>query len=542
MTVPIQIPIITTSPPTTTSAKPNVRPENAESFEQILKQKTCEGSQFKDGCTQLEQAVSTQTINEIQTEVKPTSEKIDKEIAKKVEAPETEVETSANDVMQVNETAGATLTVPVQAAPTPVVLEAPEGEAVVSAVTETNVEAGQGSSKQITESGTVAYQPETKAASNTTETKTSATAYPTQQAETAARNEAQPKQADAPVQMADLQVPIQDKPVNANPSKAVVEQPAEFQAQPSQEAAKGTTSPVVNNQETAKPQVMTAEAKAAPVQAADETTQAVLKTVETTPVVAQKLEADAKPEVSEKLSEAGKKFTTEGKAPNNSTSADPTEPAAQKVEPKVVNAPTAAESKTEAKVVSYTNEGKPERKADVQAPPETQGKAPPAPPPGVVDERMMTDPTTGKTYEPARLAEAQSTEILRQISRQIAGSSNSGNQTIRIQLHPEDLGQIELKIVSTPQGTNVSLVADQSSTGKLLESHLADLRQTLIDAGVQLSNVNIGHQAPQQSFRNPQYDQTSQRQAFRYENNPAATEESDTNKSQSKVSLVDYLI
>jgi flagellar hook-length control protein FliK len=199
--------------------------------------------------------------------------------------------------------------------------------------------------------------------------------------------------------------------------------------------------------------------------------------------------------------------------------------------------------KAVAEVKGINNAGKAERKMVPETPPDSPDKAPPASTPGVVTDRMKADPFTGKINEPARLAEAQSTEILRQISRQVAGSPNSGSQTIRIQLHPEDLGQIELRITSSSQGTHVSLIADQAGTGKLLETHIAQLKQTLSDAGVQMADVHVGQQAPQQSFRDPQSSQNPQQKNFKYDSRTVmGTNEIASNRSHSNSSLVDYRI
>ena len=84
MTVPINIPIITTSPPSVKSAKPFIKPEKSGDFEQILKQKTSETSQADNGILQNDHAVKVQPQNNIESEVKSTredtkSEKLDEE-------------------------------------------------------------------------------------------------------------------------------------------------------------------------------------------------------------------------------------------------------------------------------------------------------------------------------------------------------------------------------------------------------------------------------------------------------------------------------
>ena len=74
MTVPIQVPIITTSPPAALPVKPAIKPEKSESFEQILKQKTWEPTQVESVATKPDQVVKDQPNNNIQMEEKPVKE------------------------------------------------------------------------------------------------------------------------------------------------------------------------------------------------------------------------------------------------------------------------------------------------------------------------------------------------------------------------------------------------------------------------------------------------------------------------------------
>ena len=63
---------------------------------------------------------------------------------------------------------------------------------------------------------------------------------------------------------------------------------------------------------------------------------------------------------------------------------------------------------------------------------------------------------------------------------------------MRLQLNPKELGAIEVDLVSSPQGLHVTFFAEQASTGRLLETQLNQLRDSLVDSGVQLSGLNIG--------------------------------------------------
>jgi flagellar hook-length control protein FliK len=103
-----------------------------------------------------------------------------------------------------------------------------------------------------------------------------------------------------------------------------------------------------------------------------------------------------------------------------------------------------------------------------------------------------------QSIEPARLAEAHTIDLIGQISRQMENMTQSGKNTYRLQLYPQDLGQIDMKITSTSHGVGVSLIAENATTSKLLENQLNQLRQTLTDAGVQVTNLHIGTQAGQQ--------------------------------------------
>ncbi|PKO15718.1 MAG: hypothetical protein CVU39_09345 [Chloroflexi bacterium HGW-Chloroflexi-10] len=106
------------------------------------------------------------------------------------------------------------------------------------------------------------------------------------------------------------------------------------------------------------------------------------------------------------------------------------------------------------------------------------------------------------SIEPARLAEAQPRLLLNQVSEQVQAMWQQGNTSLHFQLHPEDLGKIDIRLTHTSQGLGVSVQTDQASTGKLLEAHLDQLRQSLQSAGIQLANLQVGHHQ-QQAQRQP---------------------------------------
>ncbi|GAP07866.1 flagellar hook-length control protein [Anaerolinea thermolimosa] len=94
-------------------------------------------------------------------------------------------------------------------------------------------------------------------------------------------------------------------------------------------------------------------------------------------------------------------------------------------------------------------------------------------------------------------------ESVHQVARAVEASIQSGKNFIRLQLHPHELGGLDVRLVSTAQGVSVTVFADQASTGRLLEMQIDQLRQTLADAGVQLAHLDVHAQAQpgqQQNF------------------------------------------
>lgn len=94
---------------------------------------------------------------------------------------------------------------------------------------------------------------------------------------------------------------------------------------------------------------------------------------------------------------------------------------------------------------------------------------------------------------------AEHPDMVSQILNRMDGEIQQGRSSMRIQLHPHDLGSIDIRVTRNEQGITVSMTADQASTGRLLEAQADQLRQSLNQAGVQLSNLDInpgGHSHP----------------------------------------------
>jgi flagellar hook-length control protein FliK len=72
----------------------------------------------------------------------------------------------------------------------------------------------------------------------------------------------------------------------------------------------------------------------------------------------------------------------------------------------------------------------------------------------------------------------------------------------RLNLKPVELGGIEVRLRTTPQGIEAKLVADSPEAAKLLQTAAADLRRDLEARDVNLLSLDVSTQSEQQS--NPQ--------------------------------------
>lgn len=96
-------------------------------------------------------------------------------------------------------------------------------------------------------------------------------------------------------------------------------------------------------------------------------------------------------------------------------------------------------------------------------------------------------------------------QILTQLLEQIAGRATSlvrdGQHTLQVQLRPEELGRLSLKIVTDHDKVTASFLVESTAVKELLESNVAQLRASLHDQGLRFDGlqVNVSNQ-PGQGF------------------------------------------
>lgn len=108
--------------------------------------------------------------------------------------------------------------------------------------------------------------------------------------------------------------------------------------------------------------------------------------------------------------------------------------------------------------------------------------------------------------------------VIRQITQKIENMTQNGPSSLKIELHPLDLGSIEIRLVRNQQGVSVTFLAEQPGTGRLLSEQADQLRQSLMDAGVQLSNLNI-NQESRSNQQNSYFNQPGENSYPRWTNN-----------------------
>lgn len=150
------------------------------------------------------------------------------------------------------------------------------------------------------------------------------------------------------------------------------------------------------------------------------------------------------------------------------------------VEPAKVEIPKAAVAAEEKIVVKSTPKA-----AVEETPVETTNE--------VVTVKAVVDLGTGKV-------EKRPLELVRQMSNEITSMVTTGKNSLHIQIQPENMGRIDVRLISNSDGMRVVMTTDSSATGKMLEDNLRQLQQSLSDAGLNISGLSVNSQGLQGQF------------------------------------------
>jgi hypothetical protein len=128
---------------------------------------------------------------------------------------------------------------------------------------------------------------------------------------------------------------------------------------------------------------------------------------------------------------------------------------------------------------------------------------------------LETTRTTGGLYAMAatkseNLIQPKTLPMIREISQEVANLAREQGQSMRIQVHPENMGKIDLRLISNSDGIRVVMTAEIPATAKLLENHMNQLNQSMKDAGLSVNGMSVNSQGAQGQSNNPTFNQPQQ--------------------------------
>ncbi|MDR0311850.1 MAG: flagellar hook-length control protein FliK [Acidobacteriota bacterium] len=91
----------------------------------------------------------------------------------------------------------------------------------------------------------------------------------------------------------------------------------------------------------------------------------------------------------------------------------------------------------------------------------------------------------------ARSVNASDQEFVIELAGRIQAQIRGGREMIRIQLHPEELGKLDIRAESGRDGIIARIAAESANVKKLLESNLQSLQQSLEARGLKVDRLHI---------------------------------------------------
>ncbi|MGQ3057110.1 MAG: flagellar hook-length control protein FliK [Nevskia sp.] len=136
--------------------------------------------------------------------------------------------------------------------------------------------------------------------------------------------------------------------------------------------------------------------------------------------------------------------------------------------------------------------------------------------PALASAPAATDPAAGTPNNPlgGGLANAvdafgeplslQGQDAALRLGERLRWLRDSGVQEARLQLHPRELGSVDIRIRIEGQGASVWFGADHPGARAALEASLPQLRDRLAGEGLQLAQASVGSQTPDPGTGQPQ--------------------------------------
>jgi flagellar hook-length control protein FliK len=147
---------------------------------------------------------------------------------------------------------------------------------------------------------------------------------------------------------------------------------------------------------------------------------------------------------------------------------------------------------------------------------------------------------------PLAQPEVPAAEVAQQMIHHLNSSLRNGVTSMRLQLNQKELGAIDVQMVKSPKGIHVTFFAEHETTGRFLENQLGQLRESLVNSGVQLSGLDIQQHSQSgqkgETFgQNTNFARNSQRE-FTPDGEKNSQEVTRVERKIGQTSEVDYLI
>lgn len=95
------------------------------------------------------------------------------------------------------------------------------------------------------------------------------------------------------------------------------------------------------------------------------------------------------------------------------------------------------------------------------------------------------------------LIQPKAIPLIREISQEVITLANEHGKSLRIQVHPENMGKIDLHLISGKDGLQVTIKAEVPATARLLENHMDELNRSLSNAGLSIGGMSVSNQGTQ---------------------------------------------
>jgi flagellar hook-length control protein FliK len=109
-----------------------------------------------------------------------------------------------------------------------------------------------------------------------------------------------------------------------------------------------------------------------------------------------------------------------------------------------------------------------------------------------------TAPTGPATLTPSAPAAPPTATVTQQVAIHVAQSLNEGTRTVTVELHPAELGRVEIHLSFHSDGMNVRMTVDRPETFEALSHDRGGLQQQLTQAGVDLGGGGLDLRLGQQ--------------------------------------------